>query len=313
MLVSTCFELLRNSEALRRGELVLSESFVADHLREQIQDDAIKRFDLSLCHQHVALDLDVGKAGLLYRWTNSLSLRGADLNSSNRHVSFEQPHEGRVGPANFAARAVRFAPALIPKVGFIIKRLVRLIMDEVAKSLVNERVSQAAGNSGIEVDGRRWRYALNGTAWAQHPAFTTIDIPLLGARSLIGGVVVVKRLDLTDGSLRLTLGLHPEVGSRLAMLGPIAADLRSTLGGASSLEDEKEAETQRPSLFRIPSLAEANSLFRTFERSISESPADVEASVVDPEWETELAAAPVLDVSELGVDGADALDLLDLC
>jgi len=317
MLITTCLELLRNSEAMRRGEFVLREEFVADYLRSRIEDDVVKHIGVSLQHQHCVLDLNVGRAGLLYRWTNSFCLRAADLNTDPRVMVFEQPNGGRVGPVNLAAKAVRFSPMLIPKIGLLVGQIIRLLIDHLVRSLINRGVRDAAETVGFTVKGNRWLFELS---TAEHPAFTTVKVPLLGARSLIGGIVIIKRIDLTDGLLRVGLGLHPDIKTRLDILGPAARQFYEDIAGnepAPEQEPDKAHDTTVPKTrnsvrsFLNQAIPLANNLRKSVGPA-SSKPDGVSSSLSDPEWLAELDTAPVLDVADLSITGAETLDLLDM-
>jgi hypothetical protein len=132
--------------------------------------------------------------------------------------------------------------------------------------------------------------------------------------------VIIRRIDLTDGLLRVGLGLHPDIKTRLDILGPAARQLYEDLAGNEPTQKQeadkghgtpvrKKGRSVRRFLNRAIPLADS---LRKSVRSASSEPDGVPSSLADPEWAAELDAAPVLDVADLGVAEADALELLDM-
>lgn len=321
MNIKTCIEILSNSDALIKKEFVLSQEFFTNSLRLSISDDSVKRVSVLFRQQHCILDFDVGKAGLLYRWVSSLSLRAADFNSARRFVAFEQVNGGRVGPANFPAKAIRFAPILIPDVSLIISRLVISMIDELVSVLVHKHVTTSVKSMGLTVDGNRWVYDLTSGDISGHPAFTSVWIPFLGSRPLVGGVVVVKRLDLVNGAMRLKIGLHPDIMGRLKSFGPnINSRFRSVIThkadddlclkdmGSDPVSDNFYTQKWH-SIKKTSRLINRIGQKRESKDSNTVQPSPI---LVDPNWVVELDSNPVLDVAELGIEGIDSFDILGI-
>lgn len=312
----TCVEALKNSHALQRGKLVLSEEFVTEEVEKQLDTPLVRKVDLTFARQHCMVDMNVGRAGLLYRWASSFALRSFDLNTDDRHVLFEQAEKVRVGPANLAAKAVRLAPSLIPDVeptiGPVIKCVIRISLDRLVEALINSHVRSSVEESGFEVEAPLWRYNLSSGRWERHPVFTPIDLPVLGKWTLVGDVVVVRRVDFQNGEISLRLDLHPSFKKAARHLG---FDWHEVLDDGNS-GPEEETASEDPSRNETDASPTGGGLFNMFspaklKKIIGENQSTPAAQVVDEEWKTAIQEAPVLEPNDLGLDGAEALEVLD--
>ena len=315
MIIKTCLELLENNQALRRGELVLGEKFITEEVKKRLDTTLIKSVDISFIRQHCIVDLKVGKAGLNYRWISSFILRSIDLNKSNRHVLFEQAGKAHVGPANFAAKAVRFVPSLIPDVSLILGVLVRTAVDKLSESILNSQIHSSAENFGLEVAPPKWRYDLS--EWNDYPGFRPVKIPALGHYKLIGDVIIIKRVDLKDGQIRFKLGVH---SAFIKIIGYLGYDW-SSIPGYDKLDDEEKAEleglgkdeatprtTTSKDWLSLDMFSNANKKLTNLKNTLKSTNS---SALVDSEWKAELLDAQALGIDDLGIDNLEALEVLD--
>lgn len=311
---NTCFELLKNSDALQRGELALSEEFISAEVEDELDSSLVRKIDLTFAKQHCIVDANVGKAGLLYRWASSFALRSFDLNTSNRHALFEQAGPGRVAPANFAAEAVKFASYLIPNAGPIVGGVIRVSIDQLAEALLNSRVRSSAEDSGFEVDGSLWRYDLSLGKWKRHPAFTTVDLPGLGEWTLLGDIIIVRRVDLQNGKISLKLDTHPSFKEAADHFGLDGQE--AFVGGNSSSSEKTASENSSEDETSLSAMAEGwSQMVSSSDNKISDliegDRTESSGQLADEEWSTEIEEVPALEPDHLGLEDAEELEVLD--
>ena len=132
--------------------------------------------------------------------------------------------------------------------------------------------------------------------------------------------MVVKRLDLIEETLRLRIGLHPDIGNYLDAFGPAVSRLKSTLVGTGHDQVQQHNGVPGSSLSEKPNSASWSSLSKWISvarlmNSIADlgenSKIDPSTAVSDLEWAAELDTGPALDVADLDLDGVEALQLLD--
>jgi len=307
---NTCSELLKNSDALHRGELVLSEEFISAEVEDELDTDLVREIDLTFARRHCMVDANVGKAGLLYHWVSSFALRSFDLNTDDRHVLFEQAGKGRVAPANFAAKAVGFASYLIPQAGPIVGSVIWVSLDQLAEALLNSKVRSSAEESGFEVDGSLWRYDLSSEKWKRHPAFTTVELPGLGEWTLLGDIIIVRRVDLQNGKISLKLDIHPSFKEAADYFG---LDWHEVSVGGNSDSNEENPSDDEASLSAI---AEGwSQAFSSSSKKISDlmegHRSGSSGQLVDEEWRAEIEEAPALEPDNLDIEDAEELEALD--
>jgi hypothetical protein len=204
---------LWNSPSIWRGYVDVPGSKLASAVESAVrQVDTIHSISLKLRQNHVLIDAEVGEMGLRYRWSCSFALRAANLNRpTGRFVMFEAAPAARVGPANWAARLTRFSVSLIPGVGPMLGFIVKALMDYLAKELVEGEVTKGADLAGVERAGNRWTVRLNDTALAEHPLFHPIELSDGSCVALVGGIVVVRSIELKDDRVRVFIDVKPEL------------------------------------------------------------------------------------------------------
>ena len=320
MNIHDVLKVLLDGSAFHNGELVIKEEFVTNYLREKVNEPRLKRLQVRFLKQHCVLDLDAEVALFLLRWVSSWSLRQANLNSHPRYVLFEQPNNGRVEPLNFAAKsALVVAKSLlaVPIVGGLVAKMVRCLLDEIAKPFLTAQVASAGQSIGFTADGKKWKLDLSSDEWTNHPAFTPVTIPGIGKRTLLGGVLVVRRIDLLRGAIRIQPRLHPSLSGWMTPLGTIAQRLSGwfpVLGSGSETRENKRPADRRDDTKSswIPPIDDLFETVREIAQGRRPSEQAQEPPLVDEAWIAELESAPLLDVLDLGVKDAHRLEPLDM-
>jgi hypothetical protein len=209
-----------------RGELVLTEQFVSDELSSRVKADSVQRVAVALKKDHVVLDMGVGRMGLRYQLLASYRLVSTEFGpDGSAEFCFRDTQKAVVRPENFAAKALRIAPALIPKVGPILGAFLRVFVDELMSALVRHKVDSGAKSIGGRETGADWHFALE-----EHPLKVEVDVPGVGKLPLLGGVVVVKQVELRAGKLVARLGVADKDGVKQPLGGATATAALDRLG-----------------------------------------------------------------------------------
>ena len=122
---ATLFELLRNSPAFLDKKLVLSEEFIFKKLKEEM--NSIVKFDIK--DQQLFFGIEIQKWGFHYLYEMDIKYvaEGTNLNSSPRQFVFKEI-SSRVIPNNLAAKMLPFSTVFIPKIGPLLKFVVKIII-----------------------------------------------------------------------------------------------------------------------------------------------------------------------------------------
>jgi len=207
--------LISQSDDLRRGEVCVHADYITDRIKETTSHPALQDLSLDFQEQHAVVSARVGRAGVHYRWTNSFALRGVDLNGQSKSLTFEPSSKLSVQPASFGAKAIRFAPKLVPADSILpgaslaIGMIGKVLIDALAERVVDGQIQKNLGDQGIEVGEEKWTYTFTAEALGNHPAFAKVKIPWIGRRALFGDVILARSVALEDRKIKLQLGLNP--------------------------------------------------------------------------------------------------------
>ena len=199
--------------AIRDGFIDIPIHKISNKVHQRVlENPKVFEFDMSSQSNHLVLSFVVGEMGLKYKWMCSFLLRAAELNKyGDRSVVFEAAPTARFGAANWAAKLTRFSLTLIPGVGPLLSIILRSILDYVAQELVEEQIEESVSGMGIIQEDNLWRIELQEELLRTHPLFREHTIPGVGRLSVLGGIVVARKVTLHQNTIRINLELRKEV------------------------------------------------------------------------------------------------------
>ena len=231
--VDLCAHMFENSDALRDGELVITERKLTELVRAHVADERVQALELRLRAGHVLPVMEVARLGMRWSWANAYRLTAAELNPPVKALSFAARGRGRIRPLNLLAKGARLLPGLLLDGGLITRWLGEALLDHIAGDVIYRNIEGAAVAAGVRVDGDTWHLEVSGGDAPSHPAFQTVSLGVLGEWRILGDVIVVRGVEVRDGAIAVRLGLHANV-FRLSGMVESARSLLAPKGGGAA-------------------------------------------------------------------------------
>lgn len=248
--------IVSQSDDLQKGEVCAHSEYITDQVQDAASSQALQNLSLDFKEQHAIVSAEVGRVGMRYRWVNSFALRGADLNGEKKFIQFEPSSKLSVQPVSLGAKAVRFAPHLVPVDSIVpgasmaVNYIGKCLIDLLAKRVVDGQVQTEFEEQGTEIREEIWTYRFDAETPGGHPAFTKVIVPFVGPRALFGDVILVRSVSLKDQKVKLQLGINPLIVEMSQALMPESLKERVrqlSVAGSRSSEETNRSHTRKES------------------------------------------------------------------
>lgn len=207
--------MVSRSKGLKEWKITIPNTFIERQIRQR-GDGALGGLDLYFREQHCVVSGESKKGSIAYRWAASAALRDAAFDGRKRYVKLEPHSSLRVIPTSQRAQRLQSVPE---SVGIDISILVEKVLQWTIQSMIDrfaDRIFDSAtgdlsDEEGLIRDGELWCYSLPEGAAKGNPLLATVDLPVIGERSLLGDVILLKRLDLCGDDIEARLVVNPHI------------------------------------------------------------------------------------------------------